>query len=507
MKEHKDRVVEKLQFVENWAETHRKAVRELAADKKQSISDFFAAKALLMDPPLEMETLKRMDCFHAAVASASEPSERAWKCLEPKLQAQRGKAEALLVELEERKQSRNYGAPAGSRWDYNRADQDVVLGLADEVLETLVRGPESLRVADGDFVRIALTRVFNSYQEYYGGEGYALSLDDAKLVYRDKIQPIIDSLKGGNRRKTAMELRCPGCKKGTKGRWLFECLMVHIKMIHSHRVGDFDDFRADRSGFLCRWDFPWSFIKWPTNLPILAAGQDATGQWDLHAHDDEHFSPPFSEIPGLGAGGGACLGAFYNRVVKDCYGPSCAKFVDNVIFAASKFDELGSTLSDQYKTQIVLEFALQKLQLVNGTEPDTKILKDLRLELLRKGLKGVFEGFRCKQCCDDAAKDGRKGYFARSIKSLGQLSDHFEAEHSGDWTRDMLDLPTAQHLLTQLQLPSNRQSYRLFKFLFPAKQDFAKFPLEELEHSEESDDVSGFEAYDGSEGSEDFQEE
>ncbi|KAL8971277.1 MAG: hypothetical protein Q9183_001124, partial [Haloplaca sp. 2 TL-2023] len=477
LQEKNSEIAKQLRSIEDWTETRRRESRTQADTKRQEIRDFFTAKALLMEPPLELETLEQMECFWAAVGAASKPSERAWKHVKPKLQADRARAESFIAELTEKKRERERDPtasqtppppPAMSQY-HDRVDLYVLYEAADLVLNHLIQGAESLKVADGDLVRIALTRIFQSWQ----GRKGTLYLEDALKVYKEKIGPVIDRLKDENRRKACKGLRCPGCKKGTKMQWPLPSLLLHIKHAHANRIGSFDGFRTIST------HLPYSAyggnrefhqIKWPANFPILAAGQESNGRWDLNARNLEYFSPPFEATGASPIDAG--VGAFHNRVVQDRFGPLRGQFVDSVIFAATQLDETQNSFPDTYKTRIVLEFGLQKLQAVNGPRPDIKMLKELRMELLRKGLKGIFEGSRCKRCCDDAVKDGRRSLFARSVKSLGQLSEHFEAEHpSQDWSQEMLVLPTDQELATQLRQPCNSTVFELFKILFPAAQD------------------------------------
>ena len=477
LREENSEIAKQLRSIEDWTETRRRESRSQADTRRQEIRDFFTAKALLMEPLLELETLEQMECFWAAVGAASKPSERAWKHVKPKLEADRARAETLVAELNEKKRERERDPtayltpppPPATPQHEERVDLYVLYEAADLVLKDLIQGAESLKVADGDFVRIALTRIFQSWQ----GRKGTLYLEDALKVYKEKIGPVIDRLKDESRRKVCKSLRCPGCKKGTKMQWPLLSLLLHIKHTHANRIGNFDGFRTIST------HFPYSAyggnrefdqIKWPANLPILAAGQESNGRWDLNAHSMAHFSPPFEATGASRIDAG--VGAFHNRVVQDRFGPLRGQFVDSVIFAATQLDETQNGFPDTYKTRIILEFGLQKLQAVNGPRPDVKMLKELRMDLLRKGLKGIFEGSRCKRCCDDAVKDGRRSLFARSVKSLGQLSEHFEAEHPNqDWAQEMLVLPTDQELAAQLRQPSNSTVFELFKVLFPVVQD------------------------------------
>lgn len=468
MKGANEKSLKKLQPIEDWAETYRRANDVESKSKKRRKFDFFADKALFMAPPIDRETLERMECFHAAVAAASGPSERAWKSVEKKLQAQLAKTAASLAMVEEnnRPSQEEYRALVKRREDNNTSEQVAILALADEVLKSLVEGPDSIRVADEDFVRIVLKRTYELHQENKGEEGYALLMDDASMIFKRKIEPIIKGWQDGTKKRAALGLRCPGCKKGTKQTYTFDKLIHHIFWKHSGRIGDYDCFRFGKESsdeFRTRSEFLWCYIKWPRNLPILSAGQNAGGAWDIHAAVEEHYSPPSSRS----VEPDPSVGAFDNRLATNCVGSKSPNLVNDIQFILDRFESID--LPDRFKTQIALEFACQRFETQDKHEPPLSLLKDLRLMLLRKGFKGVFERFRCRVCCDETREDGRNGYFARSLKSLDQLSDHFRSEHSKHcWTREMLDLPTPQELLTELQQPSNHEACTLFDCFFPS---------------------------------------
>lgn len=468
MKTTNEKVVEKIKPIEKWVKTYKKSNAAESTSKKQKKMDFFATKALLMNPPIDRETLERMECFHAAVAAASEPSERSWKYVEKKLRAQRAKTEASLAMAEaiEKPTQEDYNKVLERRRNVHAPERVAILALADQVLKSLVEGPNSILIADEDFIRIALTRVYELHEDNKGEEGRALLMDDAKMIVKIKIEPIIKGWEDGMRKKAALNLRCPGCKKGSKMTHTFERLIQHIFSKHSTRIGDYDYFRFEEVSTVklqqqSTFDFLWCYIKWPRNLPILAADEHAGVPWDLHASVEEHYSSPISRPIESDMG----MGAFDNRMVSDCCGSKFPKVVNDIRLVLDRFNSID--IPDRFKTQIALEFATQRHKMLYGSLALTRVLKDLQLMLLRNGFKGVFENFRCKICCDEARKDLRNGYFSRSRKSLAQLSAHFISEHSRhDWMRDMLELPTPQELLKELQQPSNHEAYAHFNGLF-----------------------------------------
>ncbi|KAL8952422.1 MAG: hypothetical protein Q9222_001657 [Ikaeria aurantiellina] len=466
--------VKKLQSIENWMETYKVTVRKQKDTKKRQKSEFFIAKALTMNPPLEFDILKLTPCFRNAISTSAEASEKTWKFLEKKLQIQRGKAESLASLWDSLKEhagqlpsgAEEYATIASERLGNTTDKQLLILALADEVLQDLITAPDAFKVADEDFVRIALSRVYTLFQATVEDDDDCdLLMDDARMVYVEKIQPIINNMRDESRKEAMSQLKCPGCGKREVDRGHdFLDLMDHIRHVHANRIGDFDYFHVSSAELPAAVSFPWCRLEWPRNLPILAAGQDPKGRWNLHARVSEHNSPPFLTDTQR------ALKIFDDRVAATSIGPSASDFVGNVMFAVSMLDENG--LKDKFRTQIALEYALRKLQQAQDNPPDFHLFEELHFALLRDGIKGVFEGFRCKNCCETVSREGRTGYFARSAKSLEELSEHYQKEHCpNEWSQDMLALPTVQELWNELHLPSNKKAYLAFEELFPTRQE------------------------------------
>ncbi|KAL8789831.1 MAG: hypothetical protein Q9213_000899 [Squamulea squamosa] len=471
-----DRIVEKLQSIEDWMETHKMNLRKEAEANKEKKREAMIASLTHMDSP--QGTLETVRDFEETLASRTATwmdrlSEESFERVEMQLRAPEEGSENHSEKNTEPTQdgfsasrAKDYMALAESRdKDPTPEMQDVIM-IARRIVDDMKDNRRLRPVADGDFVRVVLMRTYKQFQaEWAGRSNYRLLMDDARRVYHQAIEPRLDlRVKRSSYRKVEMtgSVTCPACKKG---RWPtklydFPDLMTHIFENHTHETGDFQDFRVSHTEFPYHIDFPWCFIEWPRNLPILAAGQNTKGRWDLHGESEEN--PQLSHCG---------PGAFDGRIAASSIGPPSFEFVPNVLFAASQLAQ--SNLGDEFKTQIALEYAVMKYESVQHTRPGFDLLEELQLALMRNGIKGLFEAFRCKKCCEAVVHEGRVGYLARSVKPLGELSEHFQKAHlkGGDWTRDMLDLNTPQDLLAVLQLPYNNSSLSIFETLFPTQGD------------------------------------
>ncbi|KAL8719926.1 MAG: hypothetical protein Q9225_003129 [Loekoesia sp. 1 TL-2023] len=479
-----DDFVGKLQLIEEWAIYNYANIREEAASRKEERSDFFAAKALLMDPPLELTALRKLSCFQNAISSKIQPSEKAWESLEKKIRAEQDGEECSVTELQEKYRGNCMSLQCDpdeirirkeqALTDVKRKTEDRMLTFADQVLADLVELPQSLLVPDDDFVRIALTRFYKLYQELKLPVMPCLTMNDARFVYNRKIQPVIAGLRGEERKTAVAQLRCPGCSYGNPPKQnSFEELMNHIWDEHAELAAGFNGFDGDSIELHLvkkqdREPFPWCYFRWPPTLPILASQQEVfRGRFDVM------MSVPDLCVAASNVTNGP--GAFDGRVAAQDMGPPASEFVENVRFAAFMFER--TSIEDKYKTQLALEYAILKFGTFTSSRPSREMFKHLQRLLLWDGTSGLFEGFRCRICCETARLVGAVSYFARSIKPLAKLGEHFFDKHyPADWTRDMLNLPSTQELLTHLQLPCNQDAYSFFVDLFPLRGDMVLDP-------------------------------
>lgn len=446
-----EELVKKLQAIEHWAETYK-------ADKDKGVDQpTGSASESGTSNTREREVSERIQ------PRAQSPSATAPK--NPMVAGEEQVNEPLTRHPDE------YENLSRARQERRCSETDYVLVLARHIVEDMDGSSEP--IMDGDFVRIALMETFQRYQEHRDVETpYKLLMDDARLVYQEVLKPMLDSRAryGHHKRQVVTgSVRCPGCKRGrgNKNLYNFPALMTHIFESHANdSTGDFDYFDISRAELPSDVDFPWCYVEWPRNLPIPAVGQDTSGRWDVHAKGEKHPRPSYCVDPSPQG-----PGAFDDRVAAVSVGPLASEFVKNVLYAASQLEE--SSIGDTFKTQITLEYAVRKFESARGVRPGFELLEALQLGLMLHGVKGLFEGFRCQQCCEAVVREGKTGYFARSVKPLGRLIEHFQKTHlkGGDWTRDMLNLPTAQDLLAELQLPCNKSAYTIFQQLFPTNVD------------------------------------
>lgn len=173
-----------------------------------------------------------------------------------------------------------------------------MLSLADKVIREL--SASQRRVADTDLVNLILRRVYRAYQDtddtlkpvsLHGT--YRLIMDDARMVYNDKIKPLFRSWQDLARFGAAISMKCPACLDQMP-RYSFEDLMQHLFDRHKLQMC-FRYMLVDISS----GGFPWYCLEWPNNLPMLATHQDSVGHWDI---DDEiqyqcREPGPLDEVP------------------------------------------------------------------------------------------------------------------------------------------------------------------------------------------------------------------
>ncbi|KAI4133436.1 MAG: hypothetical protein LQ338_000172 [Usnochroma carphineum] len=467
-----EELVTKLQAIEEWLQT----ANESACARRDDKSRFFAEKALLLDPPLELAELQKLTCFRRALTSKTEASDKSWIALEKKIQAeldeevhqQPTKSKQLLTE--------GYTLCTSGRLPV----QGKLLSLANEVVQNLL--DPSTRVPPGDFVRIALVRVHKLYRDTKQRNDPPLVMDDARVVYINMIKPAIATIpddaepRDDTTSQRASQLRCAGCRRDRSQdpkQGDFEQLMQHVFDHHAGKGELFEDpieKTPGRYGVVKRdkASLPWFQYPWLPFLPILASEQEILlGSRGWIPVPDLRAQPATPNIEGLEMGDDP--GAFDNRVAATKGGPDDRNFVDNILYAASQFD--GTSVDDKYVTKIALEYAVRKHKRVSSTRPDGEMLQQLQDALLREGRGGIFEGLRCRICCEGAPIWKKLGYLVRSGKPFAEVIEHYKTKHSrrSDWAHSMLQLPCAQDLLAHLSLPCNKVAVPIFEKLFPLK--------------------------------------
>lgn len=481
-KENNRVLVEKLQGIETYVEADKqhKAVRArlLKADRIA----FFRARALLMDPPLSPEALDMLPKYRAAIEINKPPSERSWQELLPKILADRAKAEGRLladaktVEDSEtlRKLIDEYRIAEENRMHNTTPEQVFVLALADKVIAELGASLAAGKVAYVDFVPLVFRNLYEAYDNKhdtgkpgsYDGRPYRLLLDDARMVYNQRIMPIINSWFNPARIKEARELKCPGCKRKDSHRLhSFENLMHHIYSTHRSGIGSLSYFNTPPETLPPRTGIAWFRLEWPRNLPILASHHEVTGEWDPNEVSEYKHVPILP--PRI-----LSHAAFTGRCVSNDDDPPRGEFLKNVVHAATLLVE--APLADNFKTQIVFKYALDKYRKAHPASNDPRtdvpveILTDLPTVLIRAGVRGLFEGFHCRSCSMDERRPRRNNKFVEKSQTLGDLIKHYTAVHKvSKWSEYMFKFSSDEELWEALTSPGMETSLQIFDKVFP----------------------------------------
>lgn len=470
-------LMESIEAMEAYVEhERRRKALEVQAIKAQRI-EFFKERAAKMDPPLSIEALNLLPKYLLAIDIQKLPSERSWRELRPKLEADRAKAEERLrLEAEEKKNhlprqglqaSSEYSEKVLRRKEFNTPEQVFILELAEKVLAELGEMVASGTLAHVDFIPFVFRRVYDAYQQIpdeckpvdIDGRPYRLLMDDARMIHKERIVHFITRWES-SKCKAAIQLKCPGCKRkeGCR-RHSFEDLIYHI-LTHTTRVGTLSYFRPQPH---MPSSIAWCNLEWPKNLPILATHRVVSGEWDPNDGSDPIQAP--NVPPNI------VRNAFKGRCVVIGNEPPRCDFVKNLVHAASLLQ--GTTLAGKFMTQIAFKYAVDR-HIGTGSEAfvPIKVLHDLPVALLRANVRGVFERFRCHKCVDMDGRDRCGKRFATNAHSLGELTTHYlEAHEHSSWTRNMFYFPPAEDLWEELIKPGMEQAYKVFDSLFPEDGD------------------------------------
>lgn len=480
-------LVEKLRQIEAYVQAEKKRKMDEAANTKAARVAYFKQQALKLDPPLSGDAIELLGKYKKSIDIAKTPSERSWQELLPKLQAHRLEAEKMIqreAKLSKDSDAKNQMCVKYKKISENRkhnatAGQRFVLELADKVIISVDALVQAGSVAHVDFVPFVFRRIFEEYDSThdtgkpgnYQGRPYRLVLDDARMVYECLIAKAMDRWNDVSKIKVAKYLKCPGCRRKDSSRLHeFEPLINHIGVKHTKEVGTLSCFRPElleqpqsphSRGVR---EVPWCLLDWPRNLPILASHREVIGEWEPE-DDSEYIHAPRVIPPNISRD------AFEGRHVTDKEDPPRGDFIKNVIHAASLLDAMS--ISAKFKTQIVFKYALDR----HNNEPrdfgadsniPVQVLKDLPTELIRAGIRGLFEGFHCLACRVDDAREKRHNKFADKKQSLGELIKHYLATHEhASWSSSLFDLPSAEDLWEALMKPGMEEAYKTFGDLFP----------------------------------------
>ncbi len=488
----KDDLMEMIQKVEDWVELPKRDKRVEGQRLKAERVAFFEEKAMSLTPPLTPETLHLIPAYGRAIDIAKPPTERSWKALAPKLEVDRAAAEEMAS-------SSNSGdADVNARLKQDRLDlyyerqnndslqQLRVLRVADDVIEAVLNAAQATptqasscadtTIDDQDFALIVLKKVWNQFYDDIDQDGTAalgmrLLLDDAIMVYKLKICPVIDDWADAARSKKAKSFKCPGCTRtDVNAKYDFEDLITHLTK-HSNKLGDFTMFRKpgpeQMNSVLGGIGL---VVEWTRNLPVLATHQTATGKWDPHDETPYHrFQPPNPEV-------NPPFRLYFNR---DTVGPDDIQrgnFAANAIYAAQKFKE--TKLHAKYKTMIAFKYALFQWYKQSRTEaspePHLTALDEINVELMKIGEYDLFHGFRCPKCVDASLARLRK--FAEKDQSFSDLLVHFKAAHIGEnWVKSLMALPSEDELWEKLNEMGQEDALVVFENLFPMRKINSQF--------------------------------
>lgn len=478
-------LVENLQLIEAYAENEKKRKREQGGVIKAARKAFFKERALKLNPPLTGDALEMLPKYKASIEISKMPSERSWQELLPKIQEARAQAEKMIqkkkaiVENPDAQDLKyeQYKMMLEDRKQHTTTEQRFVLDLAEKEINEVHALVEAGSVAHVDFVPFVFRKIFEAYDSThdtgkpgaYKGRPYCLVLDDARMVYTCLVSKIMDRWEDHAKIRAAKHLKCPGCKRKDSHRLHeFESLIKHIGVKHSEEVGALSYFRHRPLTGKIDIGIPWCRLRWPRNLPILASHREVVGEWD--PEDDSEYIHVPSVVPRS-----LSHSAFEGRSVENGEDPPREDFIKNVLHAASLLD--GIQLPTKYKTQIAFKYALDRHNSTPsnaGAESVVPVqdLKDLPTALIRAGIRGLFEGFRCLACRRDETREKRNNKFADKKQSLGELVKHFLDNHEhSSWSSSMFDLPSAEELWDALVTPGMEQAEQTFVSMFPETEE------------------------------------
>lgn len=473
--------VEKLRLIEAYVETEKKGKKGRSGSTKAAREAFYKERALKMNPPLSGDALTKLKKYKAAIEIPKMPTERSWQELLPKLEEDRAKAEERIVTEfriaanpdDNKRKKAEYQGMLENRKQHTTPEQRFVLNFAEKIINEVKKLVDAGSMAVVDFVPLIFRRIFEEYNSIhdtgkpgnYEGRPYRLVLDDARMIYDSLIAKAIDSWEDPAKAKAAKHLKCPGCKRKDSHRLHeFESLIIHIGSKHTTEVGTLDYFLPQPLTTPDRGSIPWCILEWPRNLPILASHREVVGEWNPDDHSDYVHAPSVVSRR-------LWDNAFTNRSVANGEYPPRGDFIKNVVHAASLLHLMP--ILDKFKTQIALKYALDRYNnshKISGAHHIVPVqaLKDLPTALFREGIRGLFEGFSCRACRANNAREKRHNKFADKRQSLGELIKHYlDVHENSSWSSSLFDLPSGEELMEALTTPRAKQAYETFAKLFP----------------------------------------
>ena len=279
--------VSKLQAVEEWWQTSKMEEKAEKTALMEQRAKFYKEQALLMDPPLEPKALESCPSYERAAKIPREPTMKSWSILQDKLKTERFVAEEELAKKRHREDVLKWREllrleleeNEARREDDNSPEQLFVSKIADAVIEELKIS--RTEIADDDLLHIFFRRIYDAYQDSDNKPGgkygeYRLLMADVKAVYNKQFRGMVCGPGREKESSPAMLVKCPGCpnRYGTR---FFGAHMRHVHAAHKKDGSELSRFSVDAD---TKDEFPWLYLEWPRNLPILAPHHTSTGRYD-----------------------------------------------------------------------------------------------------------------------------------------------------------------------------------------------------------------------------------
>jgi hypothetical protein len=455
--------------IENWCIT-------VAADQprhRRARREFFEAQAANLTPPMSKDVLAKTMAHKMALDSNREPTQRSWSELKNKILPLRAASEELLDLEQQYQRYRNTGveSPAITRYRQLHTlrsrlaimdtpllpEQAFVIKLA----RLALRACKDRGTADADIVLMVLKSVFCTYQLVPDDEKpqgtntdltvgtYKLTLDDAKMIVDDVIEPWVKDLEDKDRTREILgKFKCVGCvRRDCTTRYTFAKLFEHIFEKHAIYVSEGEDFHKLYRPFdeIRRITFPWCTVEWPKNLPVGASHHTVSKEKRWKADDDV----PYEEAA-LPPDTAAFVGrhAFNNAAI------TAIDFEGNLVFAAAKL--LQTKLDVKAQLRIILEYALERYSSVHGNVTPSLNHFMTCLPKLQAANDLFTLNFNCGACKRGADIPASATHFR--AENFTKLKEHFDKTHGKEkWTEGYLDLPSDTELVELLQA-SDEQS-------------------------------------------------
>ena len=280
--------VKKRQEIEDWVETRNKAKRGKNTDVTQARTDFFRARALTMNPPLEFDALKHTQAFKNAIEIKKEPSERSWQIMEEKLKEERHYAE-MIVRRDEEVHRR--GVPTDDFLGFGPRGVENEMTMEGMLVRDLTQA--QITATTSAFPNAAETdewvpRILRGFHDAFQAlPDYQKMREDSSEItltmYHAKV--VIEMIEAhfqitrGNKVPTYLKVKCPLCphKKSNPPRSFYDHV-THIGLKHARSHEGFEEWRmfANRS-------FPWMRVPWPENMPVWRNSdpKKSPGRWNL----------------------------------------------------------------------------------------------------------------------------------------------------------------------------------------------------------------------------------